>query len=503
MKMFLILAGLLSASTSFGAVKINVDQLNLKLKNSGATWVAKENQLSGLSREEARRHMGLRDEDEGVSFSSQQNTILSNLPTSLDWRNKDGLNWVSPVLDQGNCGSCVAFSAVATLETQYRIATGFSGFNLKLSPQNLFSCGGGACDYGWFPEAASRYLQRTGVPDEACMPYISGATGQDVACSASCKQTASRSLRISTYNRPSRNTKDINSVRQALQSGPLITTMMVYADFMVYSSGIYKHVTGEGLGGHAVSLIGYDDSRRAFLIRNSWGETWGEKGFGWISYDDISGIGDQTWGFVVPAITGAVTVLSPLDYAYLSGTSNLQARSTFTNAASTQLTIIDKNGATVWTNKCSGSDCNEMMDTATLPDGRYEIHASALDASGSKLGDSAPQFFYIANQKPNLSLSFTGTKGADLDKSLKDRIEMAVHADSSTVPMSSVEFHYKGTDGVDHFRATAVVIDGLTMGWRTNVIPNGTYEIWMVGRLKTNNKEFTIETPHKTVQVAN
>ena len=48
-------------------------------------------------------------------------------------------------------------------------------------------------------------------------------------------------------------------------------------------------------GGHAVSIVGYDDSKNAWLIRNSWNTAWGEAGFGWVDYDDVSGVGGETW----------------------------------------------------------------------------------------------------------------------------------------------------------------------------------------------------------------
>src|ERR1043165_9481504 len=106
-----------------------------------------------------------------------------------------------------------------------------------------------------------------------------------------------------------------------------------------------------------------------------------------------------------------------------------------------------------------------------------------MGANGQALGHSTRQFFYGSNSpKANLALSFTGTNGTDLTRPLSGRIEVAVNANSgsASVPMSSVEFHWRGTDGVDHLRAANVVMDGLTMGWRTNIVPNGNYEIWMV-----------------------
>ncbi|MGZ3721837.1 MAG: C1 family peptidase, partial [Bdellovibrionales bacterium] len=392
---------------------------------------------------------------------------------------------------------------IGTLETQYKIASGFSAFNIKLSPQHLFTCGGGWCDFGWFPENAAQWLQSHGVPDESCMPYISGATGQDVACSAGCSDAPRRSLKISSFATPTRNAKDLDSLRTALQKGPLVTTLGVYEDFMAYSSGVYKHVTGKRLGGHAVSIVGYDDTTNSFIIRNSWGEGWGENGFAHVAYDDISGIGEETWGYDMPSMNGAVTVEGPIDYTYTTGSLQLKAFSTYSGTDSLSVSFFGADGKAAWTGSCAGNSCNQAIDVSSSADGRYEIQALAMDKAGHALGNSTRQFFYVSNHQPTLALSFTGANGTDLSKPLKARMEVAITESSSTVPMSSVEFHYRGADGKDVQRTASVVVNGMTMGWRTNLVTNGSYEIWMVGHVKTNSMETTITTSHKAVTVAN
>lgn len=479
----------------------DVQRLNDILKKQNATWFAKETAVGQLSRPEQLRRLGLAEEENVVQFTKPEYQTKA-LPAGLDWRNKDGLNWVSPILDQGNCGSCVAFAAIGVLETQYKIASGLPTFNVKLSTQNVFACGGGACEYGWYPESAARFLQREGATDEACHPYTSGATGQDVACESSCSDRSKRTVRLASYSTPSRRMADLNANREALQRGPLVTTLYVYEDFMNYGGGIYKHVTGKSLGGHAVSIVGYDDAQRAYIIRNSWGPTWGENGFGRVSYDDVSGVGDQTWSYVMPALTGSVTIQQPIDYAYLSGVSAFNAEATYKNVATIDMTVFDAKGV-ISSTPCAAPRCASVIDTTKLPDGRYEVQATARDANGVEIGKSTRQLFYVANQTPQLTLAFQGINGTDLDRPLGDRIEVAVTASSSTVPMSSVEFHWQGADGIDHSRAANVVVPGLTMGWRTNLVPNGAYQIWMVGRVKTATAETVVQTPPKTVQVRN
>jgi C1A family cysteine protease len=501
--MKVLLAVLAFASLAASADVMDVKSLNQVLQKNKAGWVAKSTPIGSLTKEQATRMMGLRRTSHpDVQFSNAKARVKSNLPMVLDWRNKDGINWVTPVLDQANCGSCVAFASIGTLETQYKIASGIASFNVKLSPQHLFSCGGGSCEMGWMPESAAMYLQKNGVPDEACLPYTSGATGQDVACSATCANASQRSIRIASYATPSRGLLDTEAVKQALQSGPLMTTLDVYADFMQYGSGVYKHVTGDVLGGHAISIIGYDDNQRAYIIRNSWGEGWGTNGFGYVSYDDVSGVGDETWGFSMGSMMGAVSVTSPIDYTYVAGSFSVGALSTYPNTDSMNIAFFDGAGKAVWNGTC-GSKCDQAVDVSTLADGRYEVQAQALDKQGNKLGQSTRQFFYVANTQPTLGLTFTGVNGTDLSVPLKARIEVAVTSTSSSVPMSSVEFHYRGADGVDHMRAAFVVMNGLTMGWRTNLGPNGAYDIYLVGHVKTNAYDDIIESVHQTVQVQN
>lgn len=505
MKLVIAMAALLLASVANADSIINVEQLNKVLKQKHATWIAKQTPINEKSHSDVNRMLGLRRHSApDVQFNSNRVYTQADLPAVVDWRDQAGVNWVTPVLDQANCGSCVAFASIGTLETQYRIASGFPNFNVKFSPQYLFSCGGGACDWGWQPEEAASFMQSTGVPDEACLPYTSGATGQDVACSAACNNSAERNVKIESYLTPSRGMTDLGSVKQALQHGPLVTTLNVYADFMAYGGGVYKHVTGKVLGGHAVSIVGYDDNKQAFIIRNSWGEGWGEKGFGYVSYEDTSGVGDETWSFTMPSLAGAVSVQSPVDYSYFTGHVDLKSYSTYPNSDSLSVTFYDQHGNAAWSGTCKGNTCSEPVDVSNLPDGRYEVQTIAMDNHGQALGHSNRQFFYIVNNKPTLALSFTGTNGTDLNRPLKDRMEVVITPTTSdNIPMSSVTFHYQGADGKDNTRDAFVVMQGMSMGWRTNLSPNGTYQIWMTGHMKTNSFDQVVETPHVTVQTQN
>lgn len=503
-KRILIALVVLCAATAAQA-KIDVTTLNQQLKSKNAGWVAKETSLSHLSGPDLQHRFGLRDElvpdVEFINESPKPFAAALALPASLDWRNKDGANWVSPLLNQANCGSCVAFASIGTMETQMRIASGNPAYNISLSPQNLFACGGAKCEQGWMPDDAADFLLRKGVVDEACQPYMSGATGTDMQCSAACADANKRTYKISGYSKPTSYFKDVDAVKAALQNGPLVTTIMVFEDFMSYSSGVYKHTTGKYLGGHAISIIGYDDATQSFLIRNSWGPEWGENGFGRVSYTDRSGVGSQTWAFQIPATNGSVFVASPRDATYVANALPLQTQSTLAGTDSLSVTIFDENMKPVQNIACT-ANCNQSVDISSLPEGRYLVQSVAMSAVGKALGNSPVQGFIVANRQPQITVAFTG-KGVDLKSTLKDRIEFDIDTHSTSVPLSGLEFHYKNSKGVETVKAVNVVIPKMSLGWRTNLVPNDSYEIWMVGHVKTNQYDVVTSTPHLTVRTQN
>jgi C1A family cysteine protease len=499
------------------SAEINVQALNLHLSKVKAEWVAKENWLTALPKSDLKRMMGLSNlPATDVEFvtgdenqvGDEEATLRPPMPAVLDWRNKDGRNWVSPMLNQANCGSCVAFAAIGVMETQLNISSVLPDLNIRLSPQNLFSCGGGYCSYGWQPTTAASRLMVAGVPDEACMPYTSGATSQDVSCKASCQDTAQRSRKISDYKRPTRFFKNIEAVKRALQKGPVMTTLTVYADFIAYAGGVYKHTTGEALGGHAVSIIGYDDVEQAFIIRNSWGEDWGEKGFGRVSYKDRSGVGKDTISFEIPAMGGAVSILNPRDYNYITNEMEFRAQSTYPSTDSIALSVRGSNDQVVWGASCKPGEksvtCSSTFESLDFNDGRYEIEALALNSRGERLGVSARQLFYVVNEKPELKLSFQGLENSDLEKDLTGRIEFDISTSTSSVPMSSMDFYFKSLEsGEVKSRLVEVVLPRMTMGWRTPAIANGRYEIWFAGHIKSNGMNVTVDSPHKIITIKN
>jgi C1A family cysteine protease len=480
------------------------------IQSKKAGWTARESWVTRLPHDQLKRMLGLKhvpSTDAQFSANSKHSPYAKRiLDAALDWRNKDGVNWVSPVLNQGNCGSCVAFSSVATLETQVNITSGIPGLNPKFSTQDLFNCGGASCDQGWEPGPAADYIQNTGVTDEACMPYTSGASGVDVSCDMRCADASSRAYKIVSYTSPSRGYRDINAVKAALANGPVVTTLTVYSDFLFYSSGVYKHVTGDQEGGHAVSIVGYDDASQSWIVRNSWGSDWGNNGFVNIAYDDTSGVSDETWQYTVPQAEGYVAISYPQERDFISGNASFAAKSTFPNTSDVTYTVKDSNSRGVTSFSCAAGsfdNCQVAFDSTKVADGQYEVVATAT-YNGQKV-DSQHAVFYVLNHTPtSATLNITGADN-DLTQPLTGRVVINVDAVTGAgVPFNSMTFH-AAQNGKDVYTKLApIVIDKMTLGWRTGSVPNGSYDIYFTGDVTTvQGMHFSAESAHTTVQVAN
>jgi len=218
------------------------------------------------------------------------------VPSSYDWRTA---GMVTPVRDQGNCGSCWAFSSVGVLESVNKIK-GNNTADLDLSEQIVVSCdtGNEGCNGGYM-DAVSDFLKASGTGLESCYPH----TATNGSCSKACADKSA--YKVTSWGYVSTVSPDVESIKAALVTyGPLVTTMMVYSDFMYYRSGIYKYTSGQLEGGHAIILVGYDDATQAFTVKNSWGTGWGESGYFRIAYSEISTrvlFGEETIYYTVEA----------------------------------------------------------------------------------------------------------------------------------------------------------------------------------------------------------
>jgi len=205
------------------------------------------------------------------------------IPDSFDARD----NWpncptIKQIRNQQRCGSCWAFGAAETFGDRYCITTGNS---ISFSPQFLVNCyddnkgcNGGALDLTWLD------LMEKGVVPESCKPY----RGKDEKCTDTCDnhRPMTKYYAKSAYSpyAPYDIEETVRLIQEEIMTnGPVEAGFYVFEDFDSYRSGVYQRRSVVLSGAHAVKIIGWGTDKTThipyWLIANSWGESWGERGF--------------------------------------------------------------------------------------------------------------------------------------------------------------------------------------------------------------------------------
>jgi C1A family cysteine protease len=274
------------------------------IRESGAQWTAGETSMTALP-DDANRRERLGYFPGSGELTLQERELLSaenlrnagsgessSAPASVDWRSMNGASFVSSVKDQGNCGSCVAFGVAAAMDSAMRITRELpvhgpnSAMLADVSEAHLFYGSGRKCASGWNIGGALGFAADTGVVPDYVYPYTAG----DQSCNlpGDWKKYVTK---LSQYHY----VRTASDMKNWLSSkGPLITAFAVYKDFFSYKDGVYSHVWGEYAGAHCVCVIGYDDTKQAWLCKNSWGTDWGQGGYFSIAYGQC-GIDAGMW----------------------------------------------------------------------------------------------------------------------------------------------------------------------------------------------------------------
>ena len=216
-----------------------------------------------------------------------------------DWRNRHGKNWMTCVKNQGGCGSCWAHAAVGAVEAYVNLYYNRL-IDPNLSEMETMACTNNACR-GSYENVALKYIRDHGIVGELCFPYILRDSDN---CDKKCKNPDTL-IYINNYRFIN---KDADSIKQALLNNPLTITIgpwdhgMIIVGYKVidYGDTIYL---GNQSGAHYVTI---DDNhlnylnKNAWLLKNSWGETWGSNGYCYIFVNE-----SNIWRVLTP--TGNVT----------------------------------------------------------------------------------------------------------------------------------------------------------------------------------------------------
>lgn len=210
--------------------------------------------------------------------------------TAARWDCRE-LGLVPPIKDQGNCGSCWSFAGVGICESSLLKANyGKPDGSFLLSDQYVLDCGrNGGCNGDW-PETPIAMAKEDGLPPDKTatafadqfryqLKYFAGA--------GRCKTTSeTKFLKIADYGYVGQQegVPSPQSIKDALvKFGPLAVAVAADDRFANYQKGTVFKGNGRGIN-HAVILCGWDDSKAAWLMRNSWGTAWGDDGYMWIAY---------------------------------------------------------------------------------------------------------------------------------------------------------------------------------------------------------------------------
>nr|XP_043622665.1 senescence-specific cysteine protease SAG39-like [Erigeron canadensis] len=206
---------------------------------------------------------------QSTSFKYEDVTAV---PSSMDWRKKGA---VTPIKDQGQCGSCWAFSTIAATEGITQLTTGKL---ISLSEQELVDCDRSGedqgCEGGYMDGGFTFIVKNKGINTEAAYPYEAA----DATCNT--KEEDVYAAKITGHEDVPVNSE--SALLKAVAMQPVSVAIDAgESDFQFYSSGVFNGTCGTELD-HGVTAVGYgtsDDGVKYWLVKNSWGTSWGEEGY--------------------------------------------------------------------------------------------------------------------------------------------------------------------------------------------------------------------------------
>ncbi|KAL9289808.1 hypothetical protein ACSQ67_024421 [Phaseolus vulgaris] len=233
------------------------------------------NKFADLHNEEFKALLTNAQRKEGRVWSAAETSFkydsVTKIPATMNWRKRGA---VTPIKDQGTCRSCWAFSTVATIEGLHHIT---KGELVSLSEQELVDCVRGdsdGCNGGYVEDAFEFLAKKGGIASETYYPY----KGVNKSCKV--KKESHGVAKIKGYEKVPGNSE--KALLKAVAHQPVSAYVEAGGSaFQFYSSGIFTGKCGTEID-HSVTVVGYGkagDGPKYWLVKNSWGTEWGEKGY--------------------------------------------------------------------------------------------------------------------------------------------------------------------------------------------------------------------------------
>jgi len=329
-----IVSYLLFSATVFSKDKVSclqkfnkddtLEELREKILHNGYGFSVDHNWVFDMSKEEKERFFTRRKPInlKNISYESGIGPLeeligKKKLPAKFDWRNYNGHAYIGNVRNQGNCGACYSFGASAAAEGTYNFATGKYDTNCAdfsesfiiwclgdLPEYNSHFSGCDGADYEYKELAA---LVKYGIIRESDFPY----TGNDPG---GCVNWDKSKVKFKAWYRIP--CGDIEAIKTAIMNyGVVDAAILTTSGITAYSSGVYEdtNTTCDEVpcyyesSDHAISLVGWDDDDQAFILRNSWGNSWGENGYMRIKYNAAGVSCSVSYLVMGPSISLSVT----------------------------------------------------------------------------------------------------------------------------------------------------------------------------------------------------
>jgi C1A family cysteine protease len=328
-----------------------LEEIRAKIEHNGYKFTVKSNWVFDMPAQEKRKFLSRTAPlvPNAASIHDGIGPLVNHLdkrqlPGSFDWRNYNGRSYIGPIRDQGNCGACYAFGACAAAEGAYNWANGkydsncadfseaFVAFCLSDHYSGFDGCAGSDYDYDELTG-----LVTYGVCNNSVYPY----TDNEQSCRSS-SWDAPRTT-IESWHRVGCN--NIEAIKTAMMTyGVIDAAVYVVSAFTAYSGGIYQD-SNTSCGSnpcyytptnHIIALVGWNDNGGDgyWILRNSWGTSWGESGYMRIKYNSAR-VACEACYLVMGSTPSTTTTTTSTTTSTTNTTTSTTASTTSTSATTT------------------------------------------------------------------------------------------------------------------------------------------------------------------------